>query len=160
MLVTWVKTLNCVVYIQRSWLRRARLVRFAGLACFNPSVKWSVPTRSPHVHWKIGDSAHEQCFIRCPVAGLVTLTDSHAGHDDMEDFRPVSELGFRVGIRRAEIWKEYLCRDSLFIQNISPIISLAKSTRIINHNQLLMTKFGRILRLINRWRQKCSFLAG
>ena len=27
---------------------------------------------------------------------------------------------------------------------------LAKSTRIIHHNQLLLTKFGRILRLINR----------
>ena len=37
---------------------------------------------------------------------------------------------------------------------------LATSTRIIHHNQLLVTKFGRILRLINRWRQKCSFLAG
>ena len=32
---------------------------------------------------------------------------------------------------------------------------LAKSTRIIHHNQLLMTNFGRILRLMNRWRQKC-----
>ena len=37
---------------------------------------------------------------------------------------------------------------------------LAKSTRIIHHNQLLLTKFGRILRLINRWRQKCSTVAG
>ena len=36
---------------------------------------------------------------------------------------------------------------------------LAKSTRIIHHNQLLMTKFGGILGL-NRWRQKCRFLAG
>ena len=35
----------------------------------------------------------------------------------------------------------------LFIQNISPIL---KSTRIIHHNQILMTEFGRILRLINR----------
>ena len=33
---------------------------------------------------------------------------------------------------------------------------LAKSTRIIHHNHLLMTKFGRILQLINGWRQKCS----
>ena len=33
---------------------------------------------------------------------------------------------------------------------------LAKSTRIIHHNQLLMTNFGRILRLMNRWRQKCT----
>ena len=37
---------------------------------------------------------------------------------------------------------------------------LAKSTRIIHHNHLLITTFGRILRLMNRWRQKCSFLAG
>ena len=33
---------------------------------------------------------------------------------------------------------------------------LAKSTRIIHHNRLLMTNFGRILRLMNRWRQKCT----
>ena len=32
---------------------------------------------------------------------------------------------------------------------------LAKSTSIIQLNQLLMTKFGRILRFMNRWRQKC-----
>ena len=36
---------------------------------------------------------------------------------------------------------------------------LAKSTRIIHHNQLLMTKFGRTLRLRNQWRKKCSLLA-
>ena len=33
---------------------------------------------------------------------------------------------------------------------------LAKDTHIIHHDQLLLTKFGRILRLINQWRQKCS----
>ena len=43
---------------------------------------------------------------------------------------------------------------------IFPRFWLAKTTRIIHHNQLMMTKFGRILRLIYRWRQKCSFLAG
>ena len=42
---------------------------------------------------------------------------------------------------------------------IFPRFWLAKNTRIIPHDQLLMTKFGRILRLINRWRQKGSFLA-
>ena len=35
---------------------------------------------------------------------------------------------------------------------------LAKSTRIIHHNQLLMTKFGRILCLTRKWHQKCSLL--
>ena len=37
---------------------------------------------------------------------------------------------------------------------------LAKSTCIIHHNQPLLTKFGRILQLINRWRQKCNTVAG
>ena len=36
--------------------------------------------------------------------------------------------------------------------------SVAKSTRIIHHKQLLMTKFGRILCLTRKWRQKCSLL--
>ena len=37
---------------------------------------------------------------------------------------------------------------------IFPKFWLAKSTRIIHHNQLLMTKFGRILSLTRKWRQK------
>ena len=41
---------------------------------------------------------------------------------------------------------------------IFPWFWLAKSTRIIHHNQLLMTKFGRILCLTRKWRQKCSLL--
>ena len=43
---------------------------------------------------------------------------------------------------------------------IFPRFWLAKSTRIIHHNQLLMAKFGRILCLTRKWRQKCSVLAG
>ena len=43
---------------------------------------------------------------------------------------------------------------------IFPQFWLAKSTRIIHHNQLLMTKFGRILCLTRKWREKCSVLAG
>ena len=39
---------------------------------------------------------------------------------------------------------------------IFPRFWLAKGTRIIHHNQLLMTKFGRILCLTRKWRQKCS----
>ena len=45
----------------------------------------------------------------------------------------------------------------LFIQNISKFW-LAKSTRIIHHKHLLMTKFGRILCLRRKWRQKCRLL--
>ena len=33
-------------------------------------------------------------------------------------------------------------------------------SRITHHNQLLMTKFGRILCLTRKWRRKCSVLAG
>ena len=41
---------------------------------------------------------------------------------------------------------------------IFPQFWLAKSTRIIHHNQLLITKYGRILCLTRKWRQKCSLL--
>ena len=47
--------------------------------------------------------------------------------------------------------------------NLFKILSpfwLAKSTRLIHHNQLLMTKFGRNLTLTRKWRQKCSVFAG
>ena len=39
---------------------------------------------------------------------------------------------------------------------IFPQFWLAKSTRIIHHNQLLITKFGRILCLTMKCRQKCN----
>ena len=45
----------------------------------------------------------------------------------------------------------YYCSFKIF-----PQFWLAKSTRIIHHNQLLMTKFGRILCLMRKWRQKCK----
>ena len=39
---------------------------------------------------------------------------------------------------------------------IFPQFWLAKSTRVIHHNQLPMNKFGIILCLTRKWRQKCS----
>ena len=47
--------------------------------------------------------------------------------------------------------KLHYCSFKIFPQFWS-----AKSTRIIHHNQSLMTKFGRILCLPRKWRQKCS----
>ena len=50
--------------------------------------------------------------------------------------------------------------DSQFVNadyysfKIFPRFWLSKSTRIIHNNQLLMTKFGRILCLARKWRQK------
>ena len=50
-------------------------------------------------------------------------------------------------------FKNNICYYSF---KIFPQFWLAKNTRIIHHNQLLMTKFGRILCLRRKWRQKCS----
>ena len=41
---------------------------------------------------------------------------------------------------------------------IFPWFWLAKSTHLIHHNQLLMTKFGRILCLTRKWRKKYGLL--
>ena len=57
-------------------------------------------------------------------------------------------------------WMVRLINYPFYSFKIFPRFWLAKSTPIIHHNQLLMTKFGRILRLLNWWRQNCSFLAG
>ena len=41
---------------------------------------------------------------------------------------------------------------------IFPRFWLAKRTRIIHHNKLLMTKFGKILCLTRKWRKNAAFL--
>ena len=41
---------------------------------------------------------------------------------------------------------------------IFPQFWLAKSTRFIDHNQLLMSKFGKVFCLTRKWRKKCSLL--
>ena len=53
-----------------------------------------------------------------------------------------------------------LIKSYYYSFKIFPRFWLAKSTRLIHHNQLLMTKFGRILCLARKWRKKCSVLAG
>ena len=53
------------------------------------------------------------------------------------------------GIERSELM-EALLTYIYYSFKIFPRFRLAKSTLIIYHNQLLMTKFGRILRLNNR----------
>ena len=47
-------------------------------------------------------------------------------------------------------------KNHYYSLRIFPQFWLAKSTRIIHHSQLLMTKFGRILCLTRKWRKKCS----
>ena len=68
-----------------------------------------------------------------------------------------------------QIWRQRQCVQQLFgfwnniihfscFEWIFPQFWLAKSTCIIHHNQLLMTKFGKILCLTRKWRQTCSLL--
>ena len=72
-------------------------------------------------------------------------------HVKISSFRAKAHLVFHWCLYNNKLYYSF---------KIFPRFWLAKSTLIIHHNQLLMTKFGRILRLMNRWRQKCSFLAG
>ena len=63
----------------------------------------------------------------------------------------------------AQLHVELLCLHTFIEHCYSfkkfPRFRLAKSTRLIDHNQLLMTKFGRILCLarIEKWRTFHSF---
>ena len=58
----------------------------------------------------------------------------------------------RLRVKKKREW----INSNYYSFKIFPRSWLAKSTRIIHHNQLLMTKFERILGLMNRWRQKCN----
>ena len=57
-------------------------------------------------------------------------------------------------------WVKTLNKLYYYWFKIFPQFWLAKSTCIIHHNQVLMTKFGNIFQLINKWHQKRSFLTG
>ena len=52
------------------------------------------------------------------------------------------------------LYKAYYYSFKIFLR-----FWLAKLPLIIHHNQLLSTKFGRILRYVNWWRQSCSKIA-
>ena len=62
------------------------------------------------------------------------------------------------GQRERIITRKALIKKHYYSFKIFPQFWLAESTGIIHHNQLLMTKFGRILCLTRKWRQKCSQL--
>ena len=101
------------------------------------------------------------------VNGFQGIFQGHTVQMNEPHLHLPGESGIRI---RSPEWKflNTLCirnrvdANSGFIihSKIFPWFWLAKSTRIIHHNQLLMTKFGRILCLTRKWRQKCSVLAG
>ena len=97
---------------------------------------------------------HEQNYSICSQKQLNDIAQEHT------IFCRQLFAGHVVGSRPMKR-KKHLHRMIMFIIHSFKIFSrfwLAKSTRLIHHNQLLMTKFGRILCLTRKWRQKCSLL--
>ena len=69
-------------------------------------------------------------------------------------FRVASSLCFKP--RLSAVIYSCANNSTYYSFKIFPQFWLAKSTRLIHHNQLLMTRFGRILYLTRKWRRKCS----
>ena len=64
-----------------------------------------------------------------------------------------------IHITNSPYWSPYIifCYYSF---KIFPLYWLVKTTRIIHHNHLLLTKFGKNFVILNWWCQKCSLLHG
>ena len=85
-------------------------------------------------------------------------------------FVSVSQINYLPQLRLLQIIDLLATDKSWYFAQPRPIIAnyysfkilpqfwMAKSTCIILHNQLLMTKFGRIFCLTRKWPQKCSLL--
>ena len=79
---------------------------------------------------------------------------------------PQEFMSYSIPVRYVSV--EIICSSILTVNShiihskISQILILAKRTRlpVILQNQLLMTKFGRILCLAREWHKKCSVFAG
>ena len=100
---------------------------------------------------------HTYFFERLPSSALVLCRNRN----------PEAWIG-TVTVRRHQE-SAYITTDSVLSAShylildyysfkIFPQFWLVKSTSIIHHNQLRMTKFGSILFLTRKWRQKCSLL--
>ena len=93
---------------------------------------------------------HTYCFERLPSSFLVLRRNRN----------PEAWIG-TVTVRRHQE-SAFIMTDSVlsayYSFKIFPQFWLVKTTRIIHHNQLRMTKSGSILCLTRKWRQKCSLL--
>ena len=134
------------------------------------SLDWSFESFASLRHrFRLVESWPERTKLRAradslsfPPRPLLTLCLRHVCH--------VVELGrysriplFKQCSCLLKLTRHFLLAENVFTFKcnyysfqIFPQFWLAKSTRIIHHNQLLMTKFGRILCLTRKWRQKCS----
>ena len=107
--------------------------------------------------------SHLFLVVFSPVSAFSTFPFLHSWGRWFEVPEPVQKKCFRISVvlllnsPRSHCSSSYCEIVFIIHSNISPIW-LAKSTRIIHHNQLLMTKFGRILWLTRKWRQKWSLL--
>ena len=115
---------------------------------------------------------------RCLIYGGWALEITHLSHTNYHHlitavrsvmksrvkFIWIYSLGTRFSVRcpyyRESVLWSYggFFKRNYYSFKIFPQFWLGKSTRIIHHNQLLMTKFERILCLTRKSRQKCSLL--
>ena len=63
-----------------------------------------------------------------------------------------------ICLMRNTVFNNNMFNEYYYSFKIFPRFWLAKSTRLILHNQLLMTKFGRILCLARKWVKNAPFL--
>ena len=100
-------------------------------------------------------------FYTC-VSNVVTITSWRTVHWKLinnqlsKTYNSCTWIGIRINVSP---WVRECIKIDYYSFKIFPRFWLAKSTRLIHHNQLLMTKFERILTLTRKWRQKCSVFA-
>ena len=84
------------------------------------------------------------------------MVGGHAA-EDQKQFRTSSWwINHPGSVHMHELLELWLINTVYYSFKICPQFWLAKSTSIIHHNQLLITKFGRILCLTMKCRQKCN----
>ena len=68
------------------------------------------------------------------------------------------QINLEVNIICIDEYILWLSKIIYYSLKIFPRFWLAKSSRMIHYNQLLMTKFGRILCLTRKWHEQCNLL--
>ena len=119
-----------------------------------PQILWGIyfPTKSP-----VEGTLNESHLHLLGVLSTADFVKEESLDDNIYllDLRLPYNFHFAVCLEWYLKWIKYI----YYSFKILPRFWLAKSTRIIHHNQLLLTKFGRILCLTRKWLQKCSVLA-
>ena len=136
----------------------------------NPANDWNPESK---FHWQGIRNPETTAWSQVPKTALVYLTWGKFGQKlklvstghgkNSTNVHQLEQKLWQINLEVHIICTEYVLWLSKIIYysfKIFPRFWLAKSSRIIHHIQLLMTKFGRILCLTRKWGQKCSVRAG